>query len=40
MTYAAVADWAEAKEFPVTFMCDQLGALRQGYHRWRATGCV
>jgi putative transposase len=36
--YAAIADWAADKEFPVTFMCDQLGVVRQGYYRWRATG--
>jgi hypothetical protein len=36
--YAAIADWADAKEFPVTFMCDQLGVARQGYYRWHADG--
>jgi putative transposase len=36
--YAAIASWADAKEFPVTFMCDQLGVARQGYYRWRADG--
>jgi hypothetical protein len=36
--YAAIAGWADAKEFPVTFMCDQLGVVRQGYYRWRAEG--
>jgi len=36
--YAAIADWADNKEFPVTFMCDQLGVARQGYYRWRADG--
>jgi putative transposase len=36
--YAAIADWADAKEFPVTFMCDQLGVVRQGYYRWLVEG--
>jgi putative transposase len=36
--YAAIADWAEGKEYSITFMCDQLGVCRQGYYRWRATG--
>jgi putative transposase len=36
--YAAIAGWAADKEFPVTFMCDQLGVVRQGYYRWRADG--
>ena len=38
MKYAAIADWATDKEFSVTFMCDQLGVVRQGYYRWRADG--
>ncbi|MGH9206474.1 MAG: IS3 family transposase, partial [Acidimicrobiales bacterium] len=38
MKYAAIADWADKKEFPVTFMCDQLGVVRQGYYRWLAEG--
>jgi putative transposase len=36
--YAAIAGWADAKEFPVTFMCDQLGVVRQGYYRWLTDG--
>jgi transposase InsO family protein len=36
--YAAIADWAEEKEYTVTFMCAQLGVCRQGYYRWRAHG--
>src|SRR5690606_15631187 len=36
--YAAIADWAPEGEFPVTFMCAQLGVTRQGYYRWLATG--
>jgi putative transposase len=29
--YAAIADWADDKQYPVTFMCAQLGVTRQGY---------
>jgi hypothetical protein len=36
--YAAIADWADDKQYPVTFMCAQLGLTRQGYYRWLATG--
>jgi hypothetical protein len=36
--YAAIADWAAEGEYPVTFMCAQLGVARQGYYRWRAAG--
>ena len=35
MKYAAIANWADKKEYPVTFMCDQLGVARSGYYRWR-----
>ena len=38
MKYAAIADWAEEKEYSVTFMCEQLGVVRQGYYRWRSAG--
>ena len=38
MKYAAIADWADEKEYSVTFMCDQLGVARQGYYRWRSAG--
>lgn len=38
MKYAAIADWADEKQYSVTFMCDQLGVTRQGYYRWRAQG--
>jgi putative transposase len=34
--YAAIADWAEEREFTVTFMCAQLGVCWQGFYRWRA----
>jgi len=36
--YAAIADWATAKQYSVTFMCTQLGVVRQGYYRWLAEG--
>ncbi|MGH3942210.1 MAG: hypothetical protein ACRDTG_27035 [Pseudonocardiaceae bacterium] len=36
--YAAIADWAAEKKFPVTFMGTQLGVVGQGYYRWLATG--
>jgi putative transposase len=36
--YAAIADWAADKQYSVTFMCAQLGVVRQGYYRWLATG--
>ena len=38
MKYAAIADWADEKQYSVTFMCDQLGVARQGYYRWRSEG--
>ena len=38
MKYAAIADWAADKEYSVTFMCAQLGVVRQGYYRWLADG--
>lgn len=38
MKYAAIADWALEGQFTVTFMCDQLGVVRQGYYRWLAGG--
>lgn len=38
MKYAAIADWAADKQYPVTFMCDQLGVVRQGYYRWLTDG--
>ena len=36
--YAVIANWVGEKEFPVTFMCAQLGVVRQGYCRWLAMG--
>ena len=38
MKYAAIADWAQEKQYPVTLMCDQLGVIRQGYYRWLSGG--
>jgi hypothetical protein len=36
--YAAIADWATDKQYSITFMCAQLGVVRQGYYRWLADG--
>jgi putative transposase len=36
--YAVIADWAEEKQYLVTFMCERLGVARQGYYRWRSAG--
>jgi transposase InsO family protein len=33
--FAAIADWADAKEYPVEFMCAQLGVSVSGYYAWR-----
>ena len=38
MKYAAIADWATDQQYSVTFMCAQLGVVRQGYYRWLADG--
>ena len=35
MKFAAIADWADTKEFPVAFMCEQLQVSRSGYYAWR-----
>jgi hypothetical protein len=32
--FAAIADWAASDEFPVAFMCRQLGVSRSGYYAW------
>jgi len=34
--FAAIADWAASDEFPVAFMCRQLGVSRSGYYAWLA----
>jgi hypothetical protein len=36
--YAAIAGWATDKQYSITFMCAQLGVVRQGYYRWLADG--
>ena len=35
MIFAAIADWADAKEYPVEFMCTELGVSVSGYYAWR-----
>lgn len=35
MKFAAIADWADSKEYPVLFMCRELGVSRSGYYNWR-----
>lgn len=34
MKFAAIADWAASGEYPVKFMCRQLGVTEQGYYQW------
>jgi transposase InsO family protein len=34
--FAAIADWADSKAYPVAFMCRELGVSRAGYYSWRA----
>jgi transposase InsO family protein len=36
--FAAIADWAESREYPVAFMCEHLGVSRSGYYAWRGAG--
>ncbi len=38
MKFAAIADWAEAGEFPIDFMCKELGVSRGGYYKWLHRG--
>ena len=35
MKFAAIADWAASGEYPVAFMCRELGVSRSGYYAWR-----
>ena len=35
MKFAAIADWAASDEYPVSFMCHELGVSRSGYYAWR-----
>ncbi len=35
MIFAAIVGWAESKEYPVEFMCDQLAVSVSGYYAWR-----
>lgn len=36
MIFAAIADWSDAKSYPVDFMCRELGVSRSGFYKWRA----
>jgi hypothetical protein len=36
--HEAIADWDDEGDYPVTFLCDQLGVARRGYYRWRSGG--
>lgn len=38
MRFAAIADWADSDEYPVTFMCRELGVSTSGYYDWRKAG--
>lgn len=35
MIFAAIADWADSKEYDVSFMCAELGVSTSGYYKWR-----
>lgn len=34
MKFAAIADWAASEEYPVAFMCAEMGVSRSGYYAW------
>lgn len=36
MIFAAIADWADSKQYSVEFMCTQLGVSVSGYYAWRS----
>ena len=35
MIFAAIADWADAKEYSLEFMCAELGVSPSGYYAGR-----
>lgn len=35
MIFAAIANWADSNDYPVAFMCHELGVSRSGYYAWR-----
>ncbi|MET3808379.1 transposase InsO family protein, partial [Nakamurella sp. UYEF19] len=38
MIFAAIADWADSREYGVAFMCAELGVSTAGYYAWRGRG--